>query len=145
MAVDTKHIGKKYPTFVYEIGREKIKEFARAVGEVNPLYLNEEKAKESKYGDIIAPPTFAAVYAGGPVGKMLLDGDLALNLMMLVHGEQDFEYFNVAKPGDIMSTECEIAEIYEKKGKSFVTAQTETKNQDGELVVRARWTFVIRG
>ena len=145
MAIDTKFIGKKYPTFVYEIGREKVREFARAVGETNPLYLDVEKAEASKYGRIVAPPTFACVYAGEPVGKMLLDRELALNLMMLVHGEQEFEFFNVAKSGDVMSTECEIAEIYEKKGKSFITAETMTANQDGEPVVKARWTFVIRG
>ncbi len=145
MAIDTKHLGKKYPPHVYEVGKEKIKEYARAIGDFNPLYLDDEKAKASKYGGIIAPPTFAVVYAGGPVGQMLMDGDLALNLMMLVHGEQEFEFGEVVRPGDVITTESEIVEIYEKKGKSFITMETTSKNQRGEMTVKGRWTFVVRG
>lgn len=145
LAIDTKFIGKKYPPFVYEIGKEKIKEYARAIGDFNPLYLDDEKAKASKYGGIIAPPTFAVVYAGAPIGQMLMDGDLALNLMMLVHGEQEFEFGEVVRPGDVITTELEIAEIYEKKDKSFITAATESRNQKGQIVVKGRWTFIVRG
>ncbi|MFC1474432.1 MaoC family dehydratase N-terminal domain-containing protein [bacterium] len=145
MAVDTKFIGKKYPPTTYEVGREKIKEYARAIGDMNPLYFDEEKAKETKYGGVIAPPTFAVVYGGEPVGKVLMDKELALNLMMLVHGEQDFEFGEVVRPGDVITTDCEIADILEKKGKSFVTAITESRNQKGEMVVRGKWLFVIRG
>lgn len=145
MAVDTKFIGKKYPPSTYEIGKEKIKEYALAVGDNNPLYLNDEKAAASKYGGIIAPPTFAVVFGKEPVGKMLLDPDLALNLMMLVHGEQEFEFFKVIRPGDVITTAGEIAEIYEKKGKSFISMLTTSKNQNGEDVCRGKWMFVIRG
>ncbi len=145
MAIDTKHLGKKYPLHVYEVGKEKIKEYARAIGDFNPLYLDDEKAKASKYGGIIAPPTFAVVYAGGPVGRMLMDGDLALNLMMLVHGEQEFEFGEVVRSGDVISTESEIVEIFEKKGKSFITMATTSNNQRGEMTVKGRWTFVVRG
>lgn len=144
MAVNPKFIGKKYPPATYEIGKEKVKEYALAVGDNNLLYVNDEKAKTSKYGGIIAPPTFAVVYAKEPVGKMLLDPELALNLMMLVHGEQEFEFLNVVRPGDTITTEGEIAEIYEKKGKSFVSMATASSNQRGEEVCRGRWTFVIR-
>jgi acyl dehydratase len=145
LAIDTKFIGKKYPTHEYEIGKEKIKEFARAIGDSNPLFLNDEKAKASKYGTIVAPPMFVVVYAGGPVGQMLMDGDLALNLMMLVHGEQEFEFGEVVKSGDIITTESEIVEIFEKKGKNFITMETTSNNQRGEMTAKGRWTFVVRG
>jgi len=145
LAVDPKFIGKKYPTHVYEVGKEKIKEYARAIGDNNPLFLDDEKAKASKYGGIIAPPMFVVVYAAGPLGQMFFDGELALNFMMLVHGEQEFEFGEVVRPGDVITTESEIAEIYEKKGKSFVTMETISKNQQGQLTANARWTFVIRG
>lgn len=145
MGVDPKFIGKKYPATVYEVGKEKIKEYANSIGDGNPLYLNDEKAKASKYGGIIAPPTFAVVFAKEPVGKMLLDPDLGLNLPMLVHGEQDFEFLKVVRPGDVISTGGEITEIYEKKGKGFITMTTTSMNQSGEEVCRGRWTFVVRG
>jgi acyl dehydratase len=145
LAIDTKFIGKKYPPIVYEIGKEKIKEYARAIGDSNPLYLDDEKAKASKYGGIIAPPTFVVVYSSGLIGQMLMDGELALNLMMLVHGEQEFEFGEVVRPGDAITTACSIAEIYEKKGKSFITAETVSKNQNGQMVCKGRWTFIVRG
>jgi len=144
LAIDRKFIGKKYEPTEYEIGREKIKEYANAIGDNNPLYHKREAGKESKYGDNIAPPTFAVVHAGAPVGKVLMDGELSLNLMMLVHGEQDFEFGEVVKPGDVITTDCEIGDIYEKKGKDFLVVKTESKNQRGDMVVRATWTFVIR-
>ncbi|HOO56793.1 MAG TPA: MaoC family dehydratase N-terminal domain-containing protein [bacterium] len=145
MAVDTGFIGKKYPTHVYEIGKEKIREYARAVGDKNPVYLDDEAAENAGYDCVVAPPTFAAVYAAWPVGEMLLDKELALNLMMLVHGEQDFEFGEVVSAGDVITTESEIVEIYEKAGKDFVTMETISTNQKGNLACKGRWTFVIRG
>jgi len=145
LAIDTKFLGKKYPIHTYEVGKEKIREFARAIGDSNPLFLDDEKAKASKYGIIVAPPMFVVVYSAGPVGQMLMDGDLALNLMMLVHGEQEFEFGEVVKSGDIITTESEIVEIFEKKGKSFITMATTSKNQHGETTVKGRWTFIVRG
>lgn len=145
MPVDKKFIGKKYAPAKYVVGWEKVKEYATAIGDKNPLYFDEEFAKNSKYGGLIAPPTFAVVYAGEPLKWLLLDKEMALNLMMLVHGEQDFEFGEVVRPGDVITTDCEVADIYEKKGKDFVIARTESRNQKGEVVVRASWTFVIRG
>ncbi|MEW5947439.1 MAG: MaoC family dehydratase N-terminal domain-containing protein [bacterium] len=145
MAVNPKYIGKKYPPSTYEVGREKVREYADAIGDMNPLCRSLEKARASKYGNIVAPPTFAVVYAKEPVGRMLLDPDLSLNLPMLVHGEQEFEFHNVVLAGDEITTEGEITEIYEKKGKDFVTCTTTSKNQRGELVCTGRWTFVVRG
>lgn len=145
LAVDKKFIGKQYPPFVYEIGKEKVKEYAKSIGDMNPLYLDDDAAAAGKYGGIIAPPTFAVVYANGPVGAMLFDKELALNLMMLVHGEQEFEFGEVTRPGDVITTVGEIADITDKKGKDFVTFRSTSTNQNGAMVCKALWTFVIRG
>ena len=143
--VDKKFIGKKYPATVYEVGKEKIKEYAAAVGEVNPLYLDDEKAAAGPYGGIVAPPLFAVVYAKAPAGACLFDTELALNLPMLVHGEQEFEFGALVRPGDVITTGGFIENITDKKGKDFVTLKSESVNQKGETVCSARWTFVIRG
>ena len=66
MSIDTKFIGKTYPTHTYEVGKEKIKEYAKAIKNPDPHYLDDEFAKKSKYGRIIAPPTFAS--AAGAYG-----------------------------------------------------------------------------
>lgn len=149
MPVNPKYIGKTYPPIIYEIGKEKIKEYALATGDLNPFYTNEEEAKKSKYGGIVAMPQFAVVYARELLGKALLDPELALNLPMLVHGEQEFEYYQVVKPGDVITTVGKVANIYQKQGRAgsldFVVLESESKNQNGELVSKGKWTFVIRG
>ncbi len=142
--VDTKFIGKKYGPTKYEVGREKIKEFAKATGDMNPRYLDFDAA-EKEGRPVIAPPMFAVVYAKDVIEQMLLDRELALNLMMLVHGEQEFEFGVTVKSGDLITTEGVIKDIFNKKGKDFVIEETVSKNQNGEMTVRGLLTFVIRG
>ena len=145
--IDKKYIGKKYKPVVYEVGKEKIKEYANAVGDLNPLYVDDEYAKNSKYGRIIAPPLFAVVFSKDAVAQVLLDPELALNLPMLVHGEQEFEFYKIVKSNDVITTEAEIADIYSKPEKNldFVVCKTTSRNQDGEIVCSGKYTFVIRG
>lgn len=145
--IDKKYIGKKYEPVVYEVGKEKIKEYANAVDDLNPLYLNDEYAKNSKYGRIIAPPVFAVVFSKDVVAKVLLDPELALNLPMLVHGEQEFEFHKVVKSGDVIITEGEIADIYSKPEKKleFLVFKITSKNQEGEIVCIGKYTFIVRG
>jgi acyl dehydratase len=61
-----------------------------------------------------------------------------------LHGEQGFEFLDVVRPGDVMTTTGTISEIYEKSQKDFLICTTETKNQTGKVVIRAKWTAVIR-
>lgn len=145
--IDHKFIGKKYPPVEYEIGKEKIKEFALATGDENPLYLDDDYAKDSKFGEIIAPPMFAVVYAKEPVKSMLLDPELGLNLIMLVHGEEEFEFLEIVRPGDVITTEGWIGNVYEKEEKKldFLIYETVSSNQEGKIVCKVKWTFVIRG
>lgn len=142
-------IGKTYLGGTYHIGWEKTKEYAQSVGDLNSLYHNAEDGKKAGYGGAIAPPMFAAVYAKEVLGTAMLDPDLQINLARLVHGEQEFEFHQVVKPGDIIATEGRIADVYEKtkdgKNLDFVVLETTSKNQKGELVTKGRWTFVIRG
>ena len=138
--VDTKFIGKKYGPVAYEIGKEKCKEFARSVGDENPRYMD-----DAADGGIVAPPMFAVVYARDIAADMLLDKELALNLMMLVHGEQAFEFGELARPGDVITTVGELASIAQKGKNDIVTLQSVSRNQNGEITATGKWTFVIRG
>ncbi|MCL0038025.1 MaoC family dehydratase N-terminal domain-containing protein [Thermodesulfovibrionales bacterium] len=142
--IDAKFIDRKYPPVTYEVCKEKIKEYARAVGDLNPLYVDEEQAKSSQYGRIIAPPLFAAIYAREALENWIFDSELSLNLLMMVHGEQEFEFFKVVKAGDVITTEGRIAEIHEKKGLDFISLETISTNQQGEVVTMAIWKMVIR-
>jgi acyl dehydratase len=158
MAIDPKNIGKKYGPFHYTLGLEKMREFAYAVAGgvptsalgatvpagLNPLLWDEKVAQDGPYGSVVAFPTFPVAFAMRAFGEALTDPALGINLMMLVHGEQEFELFDVMRPGDVMSTTGTITQIYEKAGKDFVVVVTESKNQKDKLVVRGTWNAVIR-
>jgi acyl dehydratase len=143
--IDQKFIGKEYPVTEYEIGREKMKEYAVAIGDMNPMYQDREAGKKSKYGDNIAPPNFAAVYNLMGCAQMFFDPELKLNMGMLVHGEQDFEFVKPVKPGDVITTTGKIVDIMAKGDNDLIVFEGRSTNQDGELVTIGRATFVIRG
>lgn len=158
MALDPKHVGKSYGPYKYEVGLEKLREFAFAVAGgppsvgftggppagLNPLLWDEEAAKKGPYGSVIAFPTFAVTFAIKPFGAAVGDPEVGVNLLMLVHGEQEFEFFDVIRPGDVMTTTGKITKIYERNAMDFVVVETESKNQTGKLVVKGTWTAVIR-
>ena len=145
MPVETKAQGKTYPAFAYEVGREKIREFAYAVGEESPVYFDRDAAKAAGYRDIPAPPMFAVVYSAGAMGPAILDPEVGINLQMMVHGGQEFVWGEPVCSGDTISTAAEVKEIYEKDGKGFYVFESVSSNQDGDEVVRATWTNIVRG
>ena len=143
-------VGKVYPTFRYEVGREKIIEYARATLSTNPYCTDPEFAAKSHYGAVVAPPTFAAVYCHQALRNVFDDKELAMNIPRIVHGEQNFEFGEVVKSGDTILTTVTISDIFEKENRKglnnqFLIMTTESVNQDGELVCNGRWTLVERG
>ena len=160
MAIDRKFIGREYGPFTYEAGAEKMREFAYAIGGgipstgfsatrppegLSPLLFDAEAGKASPYGSIIGFPTFAVTFAIRPFADACIDPELQVNLLRLVHGEQQFEFHEVVKPGDVLSTRGKITDIVAKRSLDFLEVTTETHNQHGKLVVRAKWTAIIRG
>jgi acyl dehydratase len=127
------------------VGREKIREYANAVGEDNPVHHDREAAQEAGFRDVVAPPMFAVVYSAGSVGPAVLDPELGINLMMMLHGSQEFVWSEPVCAGDTITTETEVKDLYEKDGKSFYVFQSVSKNQDGQEVVRGTWTNIVRG
>lgn len=143
--IDHKFIGKEYPPDIYEIGREKMKEYGAAINDQSPYYFDRDFGKSSDYGDSIAPPSFAAVYNLLGCAKFFFDPEIKVNFAMLVHGEQEFEWIMPVKPGDVITTTGKIVDIAEKGNNDVVSFEARSTNQDGELVTIGRATFVIRG
>jgi acyl dehydratase len=137
--------GKTYPPFVYEVGKEKIKEYAWAVGEDNPVYFDREQAKAAGFRDVPAPPMFAVVYSGGAVGPAILDPDVGINFAMMVHGGQEFVWGEPVVAGDTITTETSVKDIYERGGMGFYVFESVSRNQEGQEVVRGTWTNIVRG
>ncbi len=157
MPIDPRFVGKRYGPFRYEIGLEKMREFALAVGggvpsasfgsipeDLNPLFYDESAGKNGPYGSVIAFPTFAVTFAIAPFAAAVSDPELDINLLMVVHGEQQFEFFDAMRPGDVVTTTGWISQIFEKSQKDFLIVVSESKNQKDQPLVRATWTAVIR-
>lgn len=141
--IDPKFVGRTYGPVKYEVGLEKAKEFAMATGETNPLYLDEQAAAAGPYGGIVAPPMFAVVYAKEVVGLVLFDKEVDLNMMMLVHGEQEFEFHKVVRPRDVVFTDGKIVDIKNKEKLDIITLETVSRVED-EKVTTGRYTFAVR-
>ena len=145
MPVDTKATGKTYEPVLYAVGREKIKEYARAVGETNPVHLDVDAARAAGYADVVAPPMFAVVYSAPSVGPPIFDPDISLNFAMMVHGGQVFEWGPPVVAGDEVTTATSVKDISERDGRAYYVFESISTNQRGEQVCRGTWTNIVRG
>jgi len=145
VAVESSAIGKSFPPFEYEVGKEKIAEYARAVGEDNPLYFDRGKARAAGFRDVPAPPMFAVVYSAGSVGPAVFDPEVGIDFPMMVHGGQEFVWGEPVCAGDVITTETTVEDISEKGGMGFYVFGSVSRNQDGQQVVRGTWTNIVRG
>ena len=145
MALKTDAVGKSWPAFDYEIGREKIREYCHVLGIENPVHFDADAAKEAGFRNIVAPPMFVVVYSAGAMGPVLFDPEVEMNFAAMVHGGQEFEWGEPVCSGDLITTTPSCKEIYEKDGKGFYVFETRSVNQDGAEVVHATWTNIVRG
>ena len=129
----------------YAVGREKVREYAYAVGESDPRCLDPEAARAAGFADVVAPPMFAAVYCSGAIGPAILDPEVGINLTAMVHGGQEFAWGEPVCAGDEITTRATVREIFAKDGKGFYVFESVSTNQDGDEVVRGTWTNIVRG
>jgi acyl dehydratase len=138
-------IGRTYEPVGYAVGREKIREYARAVGETDALYLDLTAARAAGHRDLVAPPMFAVVYAAGALAPGILDPELEIDFSRLVHGGQEFVWGPVVVAGDEIETVASVAAYDERVGNRFFTFETISTNQGGQVVCRGTWTNIVRG
>jgi acyl dehydratase len=143
--VNTDAIGKQWEPATYEVGAEKIREFANAIGAPNPVHHDHDVAKSAGFRDLVAPPMFCVVYSARAMGPAILDPEVGINLATMLHGSQEFEWDEPVCDGDVISTAATLKEIYEKDGKGFYVFETVSTNQDGAKTVKGTWTNIVRG
>ena len=131
-------------TVTYAVGREKVREYAHAVGETDPRYLDPEAARAEGFRDVVAPPMFAAVYCGPAIGPAIQDPGVGIDFARMVHGAQEFTWHAPVVAGDEITTEAALEEKAERGGLQFFTFKTRSTNQRGELVSEGRWTNIVR-
>jgi acyl dehydratase len=145
MPVNTQAVGKTYDPVNYAVGREKIREYARAVGETNPVHLDLDAARAAGYADLVAPPMFAVVYSAPAVGPPIFDPEIELNFAMMVHGGQEFVWGEPVVAGDEIDTVASVKDIHEDDGRGYYVFESVSTNQRGEQVCRGTWTNIVRG
>lgn len=149
MPLDPKHIGKTFPPFTVEVEKGKIREFALALGDENPIFFDDSAAREAGLPGIVAPLTFATAMqnwsagdSSGPITEM--GGDYS----RVVHGDQEYEYYRPVACGDVLTGQTRVADIAHKTGRSgpldLVKFETVFKDAAGEPVLLSRSTVVIR-
>jgi acyl dehydratase len=145
MAVNTAVVGKSYPVLVYAVGREKVREYARAVGESDPLHLDVDVARADGYADVVAPPMFAVVYAMPAVAQGMFDPEVGIDFARLVHAGQEFVWGPLVVAGDEISTVVSVKDVSERRGNGYFVFESVSHNQRDELVCTATWSNIVRG
>lgn len=155
--IDPRHVGRRYGPFRYVVGLEEIRDFAVTLaggvpGRVfagappeapHPWYVDEEAARTSPHGGIVAPITFCVRFAMQPFALACSDPALGIDLVKVLHGEQAFEYGDVVRPGDVIETVGEIVDVRQKSGMDFLTVKTKSTNQRGRIAVVGTWKAVV--
>ena len=144
MPVRTDAVGKVWPATAYEVGAEKIREYANAVGETNPVYRDADSARAAGFRGVVAPPMFCVVYSNETMAGAMLDPEVGIDFAKLVHGEQLFEWGEPVCSGDVISTTATLTDVSEKMGMGFYVFRTESVNQDGQQTVTGTWTDIVR-
>jgi len=146
MALNPDFVGRTYPPApAYLVGREKVREFARAVQSTNPLNFDVEAARAGGYSDIVAPPTFAISLSMDAAQAVVLDPELGLDYTRVVHGDQRFEYSRPIVAGDELVCKVTIDAIRSAAGNDMLTTRADIATVAGEHVVTSYSILVARG
>jgi acyl dehydratase len=145
MPLDQSFVGRSYPpTAPYEVGREKIREFAEAVGDANPAYVDVDAAGRLGHPDVIASPTFPIVISMPAADQVTRDPALGLDWSRVVHGDQKFVYERPMRAGDRIVCEVTVGAIKSIAGSDMITLITRMSTVEGELVCTAHAMLVAR-
>ena len=146
---DKSKVGQSFPPFTIEIERGKIRELALAIGDDNPIYQSKEAAQAAGYPDVPLYPTSPTTFAFWGNKKMVGQlSSLGINLMRVLHGEEEYEYLAPIYPGDILTGITSIVDGKTRKTREgsmdIVVSETRYANQDQQAVLVARTMIVVR-
>lgn len=143
--IDKKHIGRQLPTFLATAEAGQLRFFAKAIGETNPIYFDEQAARDAGHPGLPLPPTFLFSLEFQIPSNAWRD-ELGIVTARILHGEEFFRYHRMAYAGDTLRFDVRIADIYDKKGGAleFVVRETRVTNQHGEHVADLRSVLVQR-
>jgi acyl dehydratase len=146
MSVNPDLVGREFPPVgPYLVGREKVREFARAVLATNPIYLDVDAARAAGHSDVVAPPTFAVVVQELTLAQLLAEPDANIDFTRVVHGDQRFTFSRDIVAGDELTATLAVTSVKSLGGHSMVTSESVMTDSRGDHVVTATSTLVVRG
>jgi acyl dehydratase len=146
MSVNPELVGREFlPVGPYLFGREKVREFARAVLATNPIYLDVAAARTAGHADVVAPPTFPVVIQELTLAQLLAEPDANIDFTRVVHGDQRFSFSRDIVAGDELMATLSVTSVKSLGGHSMVTSESVMTDARGDHVVTATSTLVVRG
>jgi len=149
MGVNPEISGRVYPPSPgYEVGREKIREFAEAINATGPadaVHRDPAAAQALGYPDVIAPPTLAVIIAQRSEAQLMLDPEAGIDFSRVVHGEQRFVHHRPIVAGDVLIATLHVDSVKTMGKNAMVTTRVEIADEKGEPVTTTTSTIVIRG
>ncbi|HWU78412.1 MAG TPA: MaoC family dehydratase N-terminal domain-containing protein [Rhodanobacter sp.] len=144
--IDKKWMGYELPVSTLQLERGRLRAFARAIGEIDPVYVDVQAARTAGYPDLPAPPTFLFAAEQDSGTQMAMAKAMGISLDKLLHGEQGFTYHRPTCAGDTVTVRTRVSEIYDRKGGAleFVVTLSDVRNQHDELVAELRGVLVCR-
>lgn len=144
--IDRQYIGHTLPPFEVDVEKGRLRFFAKATGQSDPIYADELAARDAGHPGLPVPPTFLFCLEMDAPDPAAIRKLLGLDYKRLLHGEQGFSYHRMAYAGDRLRFEQHIADIYDKKGGAleFVLRTTRVSNQRGEHVADLRSVTVMK-
>ncbi|MGZ0712922.1 FAS1-like dehydratase domain-containing protein (plasmid) [Coraliomargarita sp. W4R53] len=144
MPVNPEIVGRSFaPTAPYLVGREKVREFARAVFATDPQHFEPEVAQALGYADVVAPPTFAMVLQDMTLQQLLAEPDTGIVLSRVLHAEQRFRYTRPIVAGDELTAQLAVTGIRTLGGNAMVTSEAEMVDAAGVHVVTATSVLLV--
>jgi acyl dehydratase len=146
MPLDASFIGRTYPpSEPYSVGRERIREFAIAIGADDPAYFDPKAAADLGHPDVIAPPTFPILITNEVAQPLLNNPALGLDFSRVVHGDQRFAYVRPIRAGDRVVCVVSVEDITSRSGLDFLSTRTELITDTGEPIGTGWSRLVVRG
>lgn len=144
--LDRSKIGTEFESFTTQVEKSRLKFFAKAIGETNPIYFDEAAAQAAGHKSLLAPPTYPFILGMDGPDFLPAVTIFGLNIGGVLHGNQAFEYFTPIYAGDEITVSGKIANVYDAKNGSldFVDQEYSYTNQDGTLVAKATNTLIYR-
>jgi acyl dehydratase len=133
-------VGREYPPVTINLTLDAMQKYARAYNDDNPAFFD-----ASRPGGIVAPPMFGVVVTWDALMKAMMDSELKVDLLRLVHGEQDMEFPTPMRPGDVVTASAKIVSIESKATGETMTVELKAANQNGQPVQKTNFIIFIRG